>query len=87
MKWLKNFLLCSEKPRTIVRVVGNKLVCTYLDSNARIERISVKKFKHSNKLKKFWEKYCSIIYINYDFKNKVFWSNSILRINGKIKST
>ena len=73
-------LFATERPRTVVKIEGNKLKCAWLDSKqAVIKRYEVK-FKHPNKLKKFWERYTYNRIINYYAQGRVFWSIQILNI-------
>ena len=82
MKWFKDLkdLFKTEKARTLIKVQGNILNCVQLDSKQKpIKRYKVK-FKNSTKLKKFWEKFMLNGIVNYYAKEKIFYSERLLRI-------
>ncbi len=82
IKWFKDLtgLFATERPRTVIKIEGNKLKCALLDEKQQVLKRYEVKFKHSNKLKKFWERYILGKIISYYEPGKVYWSTDLLRI-------
>ena len=82
MKWFKSLknLFMNERPRTLIRIDGNKLNCLHLDSRGRPGKRYKVKFKNSTKLKKFWERYVLNSTVQYAPKEKLYWTTRLLTI-------
>ena len=82
MNWFKELkdLFKTEKPRTIIRVAGNKLNVVWLDGTQKPIKWYMVKFKNATKLKKFWEVYCYGGVVNYYKPEKMYWSEQLLSI-------
>ena len=82
MNWFQDLsnIFKTERPRTVIKIEGNKLNCVWLDSKQKpIKRYQVK-FKNASKLKKFWERYAFGGVVHYHKPEKVYWSEQLLRI-------
>ena len=82
MNWFEDLgnLFKTERPRTVIKIEGNRLNCVWLDYKQKpIKRYQVK-FKNATKLKKYWEKYTLTGLIHYYKPERLYWSEQLLSI-------